>query len=219
MGYGVKLLVWGSLACFSRPEMKAERVSYDALTPSAAKGILSAIHWEPAIEWCIDRIHVLKEIKFTNIRRNEIENKIPVRTVVQATKGAAVDLHQYAATERQQRATLMLRDVEYVIEAHFEMTGKAGERDTPEKHYNIFLRRARHGSCFHAPCLGLRELPAGFRLLEDGETLPESYYRDKEDIDLGYMLHSIDYEHDMRPGFFRAKMSGGVINIPEVSAL
>ncbi|MDR1509732.1 MAG: type I-C CRISPR-associated protein Cas5c [Synergistaceae bacterium] len=219
MGYGIKLLVWGDLACFSRPEMKAERVSYDAMTPSAAVGILSALHRKPAIKWRIDRIHVLKEIKFTNIRRNEVENKIPVEKASSAAKGLAVDLHQYATAERQQRATLMLHDVKYLIEAHFEMTDKAGESDTPAKHYNIFLRRARSGSCFHTPCFGLREFPANFRLFNEEEYPPLSYYRDKEEIDLGYMLHSIDYSHDMRPRFFRAKMCGGVIDVPEVSAL
>jgi len=219
MGYGIKLMVWGEFACFSRPEMKVERVSYDALTPSAARGILSAIHWKPAIEWRIDRIHVLNHIKYANIRRNEVEGKVSISTAISAAKGNEVDLHQYAANERQQRATLMLRDVAYIIEAHFEMTDKAGESDTPEKHYNMFLRRARDGSCFHTPCLGLREMPAKFRLLDEDEYFPNSYYHDKEEVDLGYMLHSIDYENDMQPRFFRAFMRNGIIEIPEVVAL
>ena len=219
MGYGVKLLVWGDYACFSRPEMKVERVSYEALTSSAARGILSALHWKPAIEWHIDRIHVLNKIKFAGIRRNEVEGKISIASAVSAAKGKEVDLHQYAASERQQRATLMLRDVAYVIEAHFVMTGKAGKDDTPEKHYNIFLRRARSGGCFHTPCLGLRELPAKFRLLDEDEYFPNSHYHDVDEVDLGYMLHSIDFENDMQPRFFRAIMKNGIIDVPEVTAL
>ena len=219
MGYGIKLLVWGNHACFSRPEMKAERVSYDSLTPSAARGIVSAIHWKPAIDWRIDRIWVLNEIKFANIRKNEIEKIINDADVIKAVRSDAVDLHQYATSERQQRAMLMLRDVAYVIEAHFVMTDQAGEDDTPEKHYNTFLRRARIGACFHTPCLGLRELPAKFQLLEEDSYFPNSYYREQAEVDLGYMLHSIDFENDMQPRFFRACMRHGVIEVPEVSAL
>ena len=219
MGYGIKLLVWGEFACFSRPEMKAERTTYDTMTASAGRGILSAIYWKPAIDWQVDRIRVLNQIKFTSIRRNEVENKIRISEAISAAKGNEVDLHQYAASERQQRASLMLRDVAYVIEAHFEMTSMAGEDDTPEKHYNIFLRKARKGACFHTPCLGLRELPAKFRLLDEDEYFPNSYYHDHDEVDLGYMLHSIDYEHDMTPRFFRAVMKCGVIEVPEVRAL
>src|SRR5690554_3889717 len=123
--------------------MKAERVSYDVMTPSAARGILEAIHWKPAIRWVIDRIHVLNEIKFENIRRNEVGNKVPEGNVRQAMKGRPMVLAQYVNEDRQQRATLMLRDVAYVIEAHFELTDRAGPDDSAEKHYNIFLRRAR----------------------------------------------------------------------------
>lgn len=219
MGYGIKLLVWGEFACFSRPEMKAERTSYDAMTASAARGILSSIYWKPAINWCVDRIHVLNQIRFTSIRRNEVEKKISIDEAISAARGNEVDLHQYAANERQQRASLMLRDVAYVVEAHFKMTELAGESDTPEKHYNIFLRRARKGACFHTPCLGLRELTARFKLLDEGDPFPDSYYRDQDEIDLGYMLHSIDFENDMQPHFFRACMKRGVIEIPEVAVL
>ncbi len=219
MGYGIKLLVWGEYACFSRPEMKAERVSYDVMTPSAAKGILTAIHWKPAIDWVVDRIHVLNEIKFTNIRRNEVENKIVESNIKKAMRGEDVDLHQYAASERQQRATLMLKDVAYIIEAHFEMTEKAGPEDTPEKHYNMVSRRARAGACFHTPCFGLRELPAKFRLLEEDDHIPHSFYEDKPEKDLGYMLHGIDFEHEMKPSFFRAIMKDGVVEVSGVATL
>ncbi|NLA91800.1 MAG: type I-C CRISPR-associated protein Cas5, partial [Synergistaceae bacterium] len=120
---------WGDYACFTRPEMKAERLTYDVITPSAARGILEAIHWKPAIKWMIDKIHVLNKIKFDNIRRNEVEGKIPIGNVKRAMKGTPISLCQYATEERQQRATLLLRDVAYVIEAHFIMTGKSRADD------------------------------------------------------------------------------------------
>lgn len=214
MGYGVKLKVWGDYACFTRPEMKVERVSYDVITPSAARGILEAIHWKPAIRWVVDRIHVLNEIRFENIRRNEVAKKIPAANVRSAMKGNPVTLCLYAADERQQRATLMLKDVAYVIEAHFEMTDRAGETDTPEKHYNMFVRRARKGQCYHRPYLGCREFPAWFELIEDDQQ-PVSVHRGERD--LGWMLLDIDFEHDMTPRFFRAIMRDGIIEVPRVS--
>ncbi|AEF93427.1 CRISPR-associated protein Cas5 family [Desulfotomaculum nigrificans CO-1-SRB] len=210
MGYGIKLKVWGDYACFSRPEMKVERVSYDVMTPSAARGILEAIHWKPAIRWVVDRIHILNAFKFENIRRNEVGTKIPAGTVKTAMKGQPVMLCQYASNERQQRATLLLKDVAYVIEAHFEMTDKAGPTDTEEKHYNMFLRRARTGQCFHRPYLGCREFPAHFELLE-GEN-PISVHRGEKD--LGWMLLDIDYKNNMEPHFFRAVMQDGVVTVP-----
>ncbi|HHW18970.1 MAG TPA: type I-C CRISPR-associated protein Cas5 [Firmicutes bacterium] len=213
MGYGVKLLVWGDYACFTRPEMKTERVTYDVMTPSAARGILEAIHWKPAIRWVIDRIHVLNEIRFDSIRRNEVENKIPTRNVAAAMQGKEVDLHQYASEERQQRASLILRDVAYVIEAHFELTEKAGPEDTVEKHYNMALRRMRAGQCFHRPYLGCREFPANFRLIED-EPIPQSCH--KGERDLGWMLWDIDFSEGMTPRFFRAIMRDGVIDVPDL---
>jgi CRISPR-associated protein Cas5d len=221
MGYGVRLKVWGDYACFTRPEMKAERVSYDVITPSAARGILRAIHWKPAIRWVIERIHVLNPIRFDNIRRNEVSGKISAEMVKRAMEGKAVVLGQSATKERQQRATLLLRDVAYVIEAHFELTDKATAEDTPEKHYNMFLRRARKGQTYYQPYLGCREFPANFELVE-GEIEP-SAYQEVEEKDLGWMLLDIDYDHDMTPRFFRAVMRAGVITVPpmprEVSEL
>jgi len=206
MGYGIKLRVWGDYACFTRPEMKAERVSYDVITPSAARGIVEAIHWKPSIKWVIDKIHVIKPIKFDSVRRNEVEKKISARNVKTAISGSEIDLHQYITEERQQRATLLLRDVEYVIEAHFEMTDIAGNEDTVEKHYNIFLRRARNGQCHMRPYFGCREFPVQFELLE-GE-LPKS--KIEGEFDLGWMLWDIDFEDDMKPIFFRPKMVDGI---------
>lgn len=213
MGYGIRLWVWGDYACFTRPEMKAERVSYDVMTPSAARGILDAIHWKPAIKWVVDRIHVLNEIRFDNVRRNEVEGKIPARNVTVAMRGLEVDLHQYASEERQQRASLVLRDVAYIIEAHFELTDKVGPGDTEDKHYSIAVRRMRAGQCFHRPYFGCREFPVSFRLLED-EQLPASCH--KGERDLGWMLWDIDFSNDMTPRFFRASMRDGVIEVPDL---
>ena len=213
MGYGVKLKVWGDYACFTRPEMKAERVSYDVITPSAARGILEAIYWKPAIRWVVDRIHVLNEIRFENIRRNEVGGKIAEGTVRRAMKGDAVSLWQDVTADRQQRATLMLRDVAYVIEAHFELTDKAGADNDPDKHYNMFLRRARKGQCFHRPYLGCREFPAHFALVEN-EVVESSVHKGEKD--LGWMLLDIDFDNGMNPRFFRAVMRDGVIEVPRM---
>jgi CRISPR-associated protein Cas5d len=210
MGYGIKLKVWGDYACFSRPEMKVERVSYDVMTPSAARGILEAIHFKPAIVWRIDRIHVLMPIRFENIRRNEVAEKIQAGTIKKAMNGGTKLLYHDIVADRQQRASMILRNVAYVIEAHFEMTSKAGEDDTPEKHYNIFLRRARNGQCFHRPYMGCREFSAHFELLE--ENIPTSEI-DKT-TDLGWMLYDIDFSNKMKPLFFRPIMENGVIEIP-----
>ena len=215
MGYGVKLKVWGDFACFTRPEMKVERVSYDVITPSAARGILEAIHWKPAIRWVIDRITVLNEIRFDSFRRNELSGRISAAVVKRAMNGTEVLLRQTIEDNRQQRATLLLRDVAYIIEAHFEMTEKAGENDSAEKHYNMFLRRAREGQCFHRPYFGCREFPVSFQLLEN--EVPPSYYQDVKEKDLGWTLLDIDFENNMTPLFFRAIMRHGVIEVPPLN--
>ena len=193
MGFGIKLKVEGDYACFTRPEMKVERVSYDVITPSAARGIFEAIYWKPAICWKIDRIHVLNPIKFDNIRRNERPGKIPLSKVKNAFIGGDIDLYQDSTKDTIQRSSLVLRDVCYVIEAHFEMTDHAGPEDNVEKHYNIVLRRIRKGQCFHHPYFGCREFPVKFELIE--REAPESYYRGKKDRerDLGFMLFDIDF--------------------------
>ncbi len=213
MGYGVKLRVWGDYACFSRPEMKVERVSYDVITPSAARGILEAIHWKPAIRWVVDKIHVLNPICFDNIRRNELKSKIPKpnpNTVMRDKKSLFFLVDD--GDNRQQRAATLLRRVDYVIEAHFELTPKAGPDDNAGKHLDIFNRRARSGQFFHQPCLGCREFPAFFELLEE-DSLPISCYNG-EIKELGYMLLDIDFADGMRPLFFKAIMEDGVITPP-----
>ncbi len=220
MAYGVKLHIWGDYACFTRPEMKAERVSYDVLTPSAARGILTAIHWKPAIRWVVDAIHVLHPIRFESIRRNEVGSKIPLSKSSGAMKRKSIDgLHQIIEDDRQQRASTVLRDVAYVIEAHFELTDKAGLDDNEGKHISIFNRRARDGQCFHQPCLGVREFPAHFRLIESDEAWPVSKLPEADqNRDLGWMLHDIDFDHNNTPYFFRAEMKNGVIQVPPFSA-
>jgi CRISPR-associated protein Cas5d len=192
--------------------MKVERVSYDVMTPSAARGILEAIHWKPAIRWVVDRIHVLRPIRFDNVRRNEVSSKIPKpnpETVMRDRKPLYFLVDD--GSNRQQRASTLLRNVEYVIEAHFELTEKASSTDNEGKHLDIFNRRARTGQFFHQPCLGCREFPASFELLE-GE-VPQSCYAG-ENRELGYMLLDIDFANDMTPLFFKAVMQDGIIVPP-----
>ncbi len=218
MAYGVKLHVWGEYACFTRPEMKVERVSYDTMTPSAARGILEAIHWKPAIRWVIDRIHVLKPIRFENFRRNELGGKIAAGNVRKAMKaGATAGLRTFIEDERQQRAATLLRDVAYVIEAHFVLTDAAGAADTEAKHLAMFNRRAARGQCFHRPYLGTREFAACFALV--GDSMPRSDLpSDQRNQALGWMLHDIDYGDEMTPRFFRAALRDGAIDVPPPDA-
>lgn len=210
MGYGVRVEVWGPNALFCRPEMKVERVTYDTMTPSAARGILEAVYWKPAIKYKIDRIYVCTPIRFMNVRRNEVKSKVQASAVLSAMKGGEMPF-LCASQEIQQRASLVLRDVRYVIDAHFEMTDKAGPTDTEEKHYAILMRRLQNGQCFHQPCFGSREFPAGFRLYES-EYVPTAYQGEK---DLGFMLYDMDYSdpENIRPVFFRAVMRDGIIDV------
>jgi CRISPR-associated protein Cas5d len=208
MAYGIRLKVWGDYACFTRPEMKVERVSYDVITPSAARGILEAIYWKPAIVWSVDRIHVLNPIRFDNIRRNEVAGKVSLRNVTTAMKDGVSPVETFIEEERQQRAALILRDVAYVIEAHFAFTGS--EDNNQAKHKEIFDRRAAKGQCFHHPYLGCREFPAHFEPVTEG--LPTSPLTGEKD--LGWMLHDIDFEKEMEAKFFRAVMRNGIIEVP-----
>jgi len=213
MGYGIALEVWGAYGLFTRPEMKVERVSYDVLTPSAARGIIEAIYWKPAISWHIDRIHVYNPIEFTNIRRNEVSSKISASIVDSVMKGSAKPLYINTNADRQQRASMVLKNVRYIIQAHFELTDKAGETDTVEKHYNIALRKMRNGQCYHNPYFGCREFPANFRLVEGD--FPKSGLTGERD--LGYMLYDMDFTNleDIKPTFFRAIMRDGVIDLSD----
>ena len=212
MGYGIAIEVSGPRACFTRPEMKAERVSYDVMTPSAARGILESVYWKPAIRWMIDEVDVINPIRFDTFRRNEVGSKASysnARKVERANEGY---LGISATDDRQQRATMYLKDVRYIIHAHFEMTDEAGDDDSPEKHYNIVLRRLRKGQCFNQPYFGCREFAVSdIRLIEDG-IFPVSFYQGEEK-DLGFMLYDIDFDNDMAPKFFRAMMRDGRIDV------
>lgn len=209
----ISLEVWGDYACFSRPEMKVERVSYDVMTPSAARGLLEAIYWHPGMHYVIDRIHVCAPIQTANVRRNEVKSTVSARsarTVMERGKGA---LYLATPEEIQQRATLLLRGVRYVIDAHFDMTDHAAPEDNPGKFQDILKRRILRGQCYHQPCFGCREFPARFRLCEQLPPCPEELRGER---DLGYMLWDMDYTdpENITPLFFRAKLVDGVLNVP-----
>ena len=205
----VLMEVWGLTACFTRPEMKTERVSYDVPTPSAARGMIESVYYHPGLKWTIDRIWVLNPIQFMNLRRNEVSSKISASNVMQEANGGKQSCI-VTTQDIQQRATMMLKDVRYVIEAHFDMTDKANASDNPGKFQDIVKRRLRKGACYAAPYLGTRECTAHFRLWE-GEAIEGI----DETRDLGYMLYDMDYsdpEH-IQPMFFRAKMEHGCIDL------
>lgn len=208
----VKVEVWGEYACFSRPEMKVERVSYDVMTPSAARGLLESIYWHPGMRWIIDKIFVLKPIQFSNIRRNEVKSKISARNVSSVMKGGTAQLLINTSEDIQQRAAMVLRDVHYVIEAHFEMTEHALPGDNEGKFSDIMRRRLEKGQCYHQPCFGCREFPAQFRKWEGGEI--RTAFHDT-DMDLGIMLLDMDYTDSLNilPMFFRAKLKKGVLDV------
>lgn len=217
MGIGVKVKVWGEYALFSRPEMKVERCSYDVITPSAARGILEAIYWHPGMKWVIDKIYVQRPIQFTSIRRNEVKSKIPSNNVLPVYNGANKPLYISTKSDIVQRASLLLRDVSYVIEAHFEMTEKAVKSDNPGKFKDIIMRRLKRGECYHTPYFGCREFPANFCLCEDGE-IETAYSGEK---DLGFMLYDMDFSDldNIQPMFFRAVMEDGVINLRDCEVI
>ncbi|MBX3038248.1 MAG: type I-C CRISPR-associated protein Cas5 [Anaerolineales bacterium] len=214
MGYGIKIRVSGDYALFTRPEMKVERVSYDVITPSAARGIIEAVYWKPAIRWWIDKIHVLKEIKYTSIKRNEVGAIVSTTKARQVMKGSVKPLYLATTKERQQRASLVLKDVDYVIEAHFEVIDKQAEETEDKKHYNIILRRLRDGQQFHAPCLGTREFGARVELIENG-VIPSSEIKGTRN--LGWMLYDFDFANkkDIKAEFFEAIMIDGVIDLTD----
>ena len=220
VSYGIRLHVWGERACFSRPEMKTERVSYDVMTPTAARGVLESIHWKPAIRWVVSRIHVLRPIRFSSFRRNEVGAKASTTNATKAMRAASTaGLGLVMEEERQQRATTLLTHVAYVIEAHFEMTAKAGPEDGPAKHASMFNRRAAAGQCFHRPCLGTRECAADFALLPEGAPLPDSTLpAHQRDRDLGWMLLDVDYARGGASRFFRARLRDGVLDIAACAA-
>lgn len=211
----LRLRVWGARACFSRPEMKVERVSYDVMTPSAARGVLEAILWKPEMRWLVERIDVLNPIRKDRVRRNEVGEVASVANVKKAMNGTGVVLGIDIENARQQRAALILRDVAYVIHARIELTGKAGPDDGLSKYVEMFRRRAAAGQCFHRPYLGTREFACEFALVEDGTDIPAN----GEDRELGWMLHDIDFTGaEPTPNFFEARLEKGILSVPAPGA-
>ncbi len=201
----MRLMVWGDNACFTRPEMKVERVSYDVITPSAARGVLEAILWKPAIRWVVEQIDVLKPIRWESVRRNEVGVRMSPRS-----NGLFIE------DQRQQRAGLFLREVEYVIHAHFEMTDKAGPEDDTIKFQEMFIRRAHQGQCFQRPYLGCREFAANFTYLPHNSPLPETI---EETRDLGFMLYDIDFSGETpMPMWFRGNLDNGRMLVPDIES-
>lgn len=207
------LEVWGDYALFTRPEMKTERVSYDVMTPSAARGLIEAIYWHPGLNWVIDKIHVCAPIRFINLRRNEVKSKLSAssaRTVMERGSGT---LFLDASSDIQQRASMLLTGVHYVIEAHFDLTDKAAPGDNPGKFQSIIKRRICHGQFYHQPYFGCREFPAHFALCDCIPPCPEEL---KGVRDLGYLLYDMDYSdpEDIRPLFFRGELRDGILSVP-----
>lgn len=215
----MKIEVWGKYALFTRPELKAERMSYDVMTPSAARGLLDAILWHPGMKWVIDRIYVLNPIKFVNMRGNEVGAPLNSNAVKRVLKGNPEKLYLYAADNIQQRTNRLLRDVRYVIEAHIEMTSNAHPGDTVKKFSAMAQRRVEKGQFFHQPCFGIRKYPAHFRLWPEEQEIPTAY--PNSDIGLGLMLYDMDYSNpkNIRSMFFRAELRRGVLDLTNCEVL
>ena len=209
MAFGLQVETWGPFALFSRPEMKTERVTYDVMTPSAARGLIESIYWHPGFVVKIDRIHVLNKIRYTNIRRNEVKSKVLESDVERMMRGGGVPSIN-PGKDIQQRAAMVLRDVHYVIDAHFELTEKAAPGDNEGKFKDIFRRRLEKGQCYSQPYFGTREFPAKFRPWVGGP-VPTC----GESRDLGYMLFDMDYSNpkDIQPMFFHAELENGILEV------
>lgn len=214
----IRLHVWGPRALFSRPEMKVERVSYDVITPSAARGVLEAIHWKPQMVWRIQRLRVLKQIRFESLRRNEVGSKIPAGKVTSAMHaGSTEGLGLFVDEDRQQRAATLLKDVAYIIEARVELTdkGRADPAESVQKHLETARRRAAKGQYFHHPYLGTREFACDFALSEGEPPAPHESLMGERD--LGWM--ALDHHYPgMEARFFRARMVDGVIEVPALDS-
>lgn len=212
----IQLEVWGDYALFTRPELKVERMSYDVPTPSAARGLVEAVYYHPGLRWHIDRIYILNPIRFVSVRRNEVKNKISATSARAAAQGSGQPLFMVTGQDIVQRASLVLKDVHYVIEAHFSMTDRAAPEDNPGKFQDIITRRMEKGQCFHTPYFGCREFPARFRRWSGGPipTIPETR-------DLGLMLYDFDYTEprNITPTYFRAKLENGVLNTKDCEVL
>lgn len=205
--------VSGDFACFTRQEMKAERFSYSVMTPSAARAVFEAVLWKPAIQWLVTRIEVMNPIRFTSIKRNELNHTISPKTVksMMANKGGDISVDAGSTKHRMPRHSVILRDVRYRIYAKILMTDKAGPRDNYNKFVDMFTRRLKSGQCFYQPYLGCREFSADFSAIEDPSEAPISTTED-----LGFMLLDMDFTNPKKPTplFFEANMVNGVIEIP-----
>jgi CRISPR-associated protein Cas5d len=214
----IRIRVWGDYALFNRPELKVERYSYDIITPSAARGIYDAIYYHPGIRWQIKRIFVQKPIRFTNVRRNEVTEKILASDLLSAANGSGKPIYIDRAEAIAQRAATILRDVSYVIEANFVLIPeKMGQDDSADKYFAIFSNRLKAGKCFTQPYLGCREFPAYFELFPDDRE-PQTI---GEDRDFGIMIFDMDYseEGNIKPTFFRAVMKNGVVDLRDCEVL
>ena len=210
----IRVEVWGDYALFTRPEMKTERVSYDVMTPSAARGLLESIYWHPGMKWCIDRIHVCSPIRFTNIRRNEVKDTISARKVKTVMEKGQGELYLATPESIQQRAAMVLTNVRYVIDAHFVMTDNAAPGDNPGKFQDIIKRRLERGQFYSMPYFGTREFPAHFRRCTALPPCPEELRGTQS---LGWMLWDMDYSDpkNITPRFFRAVLTDGVLHVPQ----
>jgi CRISPR-associated protein Cas5d len=210
------LEISGDFACFTRPEMKVERVSYDIITPSAVRAVFESILWKPAIRWQPEKVEVLAPIRWTTLRRNEVGSKISAANIKSAMQRGVGAMALYVEEERQQRASLLLRDVRYRVTASFAMTERTGEGDNPQKFAEMFERRAAKGQCINQPYLGCREFACDFRLVDlraEPAGIPEELHGER---DLGWMLYDLDFSDatNPQPRFFYARMNDGVVNIP-----
>ena len=205
-----RVRIRGELACFTRPEFKTERFSYEVMTPSAARGILEAILWKPAIQWHVRRILLLAPPRFIQLKRNEVTSRASVASAQRAAR-AGIPFDYFADEDRAQRNTLALRDVDYAIDAEFRMTSRQGSGDNPTKFDEMFRRRLVRGQFYMQPYLGCREFPAWVEQYTGDPPPIES-----ENRDLGYMLHDLRYGSPKNePVFFRARVERGVIDIPQ----
>lgn len=194
MSYGFKVIIEADYALFTRPEQKVERASYDVPTPSALEGVLKSVYWKPAIRYVIDNIVVFNQIKYANIRRNEVKYKASMARVKAQMKGDDSP-EIFASEDRSQRSSMMLTDVKYGVEFHFELTGLKADREDEgeEKHFNIIKRRLEKGQCFKAPYLGTRECGIKSIALVEEFDLSTVAPELKGDIDLGLMLYGMKF--------------------------
>lgn len=203
MSYGFKLIVEGDYACFTRPELKVERVSYEVPTPGALEGMLKSVYWKPAIRYVIDKIIVFHDIDFMNVRRNEVKDKVLYSAVKSQMNGKGADPCIYTAESRSQRAAMILKNVKYGVEFHFELTGLKNEQeeDAENKHYCIIKRRLEKGQYFRTPCLGCSEFPVKRMVLVDefDEKQISSRILGMGDVDLGYMSYKVAFADQGRP--------------------